>query len=170
MKNFTRKILATFIFHAVASHFINGLLPVAVLFMLLTVITADPYYDHTVIHLFYIASLAVPLAFFSGIHDWRKRFHHNRAPIFYRKIKLSILLALLCAAVVSIRLLWPDPLAAGGAIAWLYGGCIFLTLPVVVLLGHLGGKLAFMVRQRSTEGANPSRKSVKRSLPKDQHG
>jgi hypothetical protein len=149
MKNFTRKILRTFIFHAVASHFINGLVPVAILFMFLTLLTVDPYYEHTVIHLIFMATLTIPFSVFSGIRDWRKKFHRSRAPIFYRKIKLSILLALLCAAVIAIRLVWPTPLAAGGGIAWLYGGCIFMTLPVAVLLGHLGGKLAYMVRQRS---------------------
>lgn len=30
----------TLIFHAVASHFVNGLIPVAVFFMLLTLVTA----------------------------------------------------------------------------------------------------------------------------------
>lgn len=161
MKNFTRKILDTFIFHAVASHFINGLVPVAILFMFLTVITADPYYEHTIIHLICIAFLAIPFSVFSGIRDWRKKFHRCRAPIFYRKIRLAIILALLCAAVIAIRLVWSNPFAAGGGVAWLYGGCIFLTLPVVVLLGHLGGKLAYMVRQRNPEGSNPSRRTVK---------
>ena len=156
MKNFTRKVLDTFIFHAVASHFINGLVPVAILFMFLTVITADPYYEHTVIHLICIASLAIPFSVFSGIRDWRKKFQCRRAPIFYRKIRLSALLALLCAAVIAIRLVWPNPLAAGGGVAWLYGGCLFMILPVVVSLGHLGGKLAYMVRQRSPEFAKKS--------------
>jgi len=141
----------TFIFHAVSSHFVNGLVPVSVLFLLLTLITADPYFEHTVFHVLCVVSIAVPLSFLSGIRDWRIKFHGGRAPIFYRKIGLSILLALLCAVVISIRLAWPDPLAAGGGIAMLYGGCVFMTLPVVVLLGHFGGKLAYMARQRSTE-------------------
>ena len=153
MKNFAREILNTFIFHAVSSHFVNGLIPVAALFMLLTLITADPYFEHTVIHLMCIAAMTIPVSFLSGIRDWRVKFHGGRAPIFYHKIKLSIILALLCVAVISIRLVWPDPLAAAGGIAWLYGGCIFMTLPVVVLLGHLGGKLAYVVRHGSTEGS-----------------
>jgi hypothetical protein len=151
MRNITREMLKTFIFHAVASHFVNGLVPVAVLFMLLTQITADPYFDHTVIHLICISSIMIPFSFLSGIRDWRVKFHGGRAPIFYQKIKLSLILALLCAAVISIRLVWPNPLAAGGGIALLYSGCIFLALPIVVMLGHLGGKLAYMARQRNTE-------------------
>ena len=119
MKNFTRKMLQTFIFHAVSSHFINGLVPVSILFMLLTLITADPYYEHTVIHLMFMAFLTMPFSFISGIRDWRKKFRRSRAPIFYRKIRLSIMLALLCTAVIAIRLVWPNPMASGGGIAWL---------------------------------------------------
>ena len=155
MQIFTRKMFETFIFHAVSSHFVNGLVPVSVLFMLLTVTTADPYFEHTVIHLICVAAVTIPLSFLSGIRDWRIKFHGGRAPIFYRKIGLSIVLALLCAAVISIRLMYSNPLAAGGGIAWLYGGCILMTLPVVVLLGHFGGKLAYMVRLKSAEKADP---------------
>lgn len=151
MRNLLRKMLSTFIFHAVVSHFINGLIPVAVFFMLLTLITADPYFEHTVIHLTCISAIAIPVSFFSGIRDWRIKFHGGRAPIFYRKIKLSIILAVLCITVISIRLTVPDPLAAGGGIGLLYGSCILMTLPVVVLLGHFGGKLAYAARRGPKE-------------------
>lgn len=149
MRTLLKNIFQTFIFHAVASHFINGLVPVAVLFMLLTLTTSDPYFEHTVIHLFYISATAIPISFISGIRDWRIKFHGGRAPIFYRKIKLSIILAVLCFTVISIRLAVPNPLAAGGWISLLYGGCILVALPVVVLLGHFGGKLAYAARQGS---------------------
>ena len=156
MRNFSREMLKTFIFHAVVSHFVNGLVPVAVFFMLLTLITANPYFEHTVIHLICISAMALPASFLSGIRDWRIKFHGSRAPIFYRKIKLSIILAVLCVAVISIRLAVPNPLAAGEGIGLLYGSCIFMTLPVVVFLGHFGGKLAYASRLESTEDSDKS--------------
>jgi len=154
MRIFLKKIFKTFIFHAVASHFINGLVPVAVFFMMLTLITANPYFEHTVIHLICISAMTIPFSFLSGIRDWRTKFHGGRAPIFYRKIKLSIILAVLCSAVISIRLAVPDPLAAGGVMGLLYGGCIILALPIVALLGHLGGKLAYAARLGSAEDSD----------------
>ena len=150
MRNVARENINTFIFHAVTSHFVNGLIPVSVLFMLLTIVTADSYFEHTVFHLICVVSIAAPVSLLSGIRDWRVKFHGGRAPIFYRKIKLSISLIILCAAVIAIRIVWHDPIAAGGRIAWLYVVCISLTLPVVVLLGYLGGKLAYMARQKVT--------------------
>lgn len=151
MRNVTRVKFNTFVLHAVSSHFVNGLVPVAVIFMLLTLVTANAYFEHTVFHLFCVASMAAPIALFSGIRDWRAMFHGGRAPIFYRKIKLSIVLTILCAAIMAIRLEWHDPIAAGGGIAWLYVGFILLTLPVVVLLGYLGGRLACMARQKMND-------------------
>lgn len=148
MRRFIRDILETFIFHAVTTHFINGLVPVSAFFLLLAMLTTNPFFEHTVIHLICVAFVAIPICFFSGIRDWRIKFKGRRAPVFYRKITLSIILTLLTAAVIAIRLTWPDPLAAGGAIAWLYGGGIILSLPVVFLLGHYGGKLAYTVRQQ----------------------
>jgi len=149
MRTVARENFSTFIFHAVASHFVNGLVPVAVLFMLLTLVTADSNFDHTVFHLICAASIAAPVSLLSGIRDWRVKFHGGRAPIFYHKIKLSIFLVILCAAVIAIRMVWHDPIASGGQVAWLYVGCISLTLPVAVILGHLGGKLAYMARQKN---------------------
>lgn len=143
-------ILKTFIFHAVASHFVNGLVPIAVLFLGLTLVTANIYFDHTVFHLFIMTALAIPFVLFSGIHDWRVKFHGGKAPIFYRKIKLGITLAILCTIIIALRMNYPDPIAVGGWVAGLYIACIALTLPVVTILGHLGGKLAFMVRQQKS--------------------
>lgn len=148
LRNFIQEMRTTFIFHPVAAHFVNGLVPVAVLFMLLTLVTADIYFEHTVIHLISVAALTVPFSFISGIRDWRSKFKGARAPIFYRKITLALTLALLCGAILAIRFVWPDPLAAGGKIAWLYAACIAATLPVVTLLGHYGAKLANALRQK----------------------
>jgi len=149
MQNFAGKNIDTFIFHAVASHFVNGLVPVAFSFMLLTFITSNPYFDHTVFHLICVAAIAAPVTLISGIRDWRVKFHGGRAPIFYRKIKLSISLIIFCGVAISFRIVWHDPIAVGGWIAGLYVGCISMTLPVVIILGHLGGKLAFMAHQKA---------------------
>jgi uncharacterized membrane protein len=154
IRDFLLDIRKTFIFHAVASHFINGSIPMAVFFLLLTLFNSDRYFGHTAIYLIYVASSIVPFSIISGIRDWRIKFKGGRAPIFYHKIKLSIILALLCVSVISIRLVWPSPFAANDIVAWLYCGCIFMMLPVVFLLGHYGSKLAHVRRQKSTDRAD----------------
>lgn len=143
MPHFFRDVCNTFVLHAVAAHFNNGLLPSALLFLLLALASGDPYFEHTVLHLLILALCMVPVSFLSGVRDWRTKFRGGRAPIFYRKIWLTGLLFLLLGSAVGIRLAHPGVLFPGGVFKWLYLGCLIGTLPVVFLLGHYGGKLAF---------------------------
>ena len=62
--------------------------------------------------------------------------------MFQKKIRLSILLSVLCVAAVSIRVAVPDVMLHGGVLALIYAAVLFAMLPTVVLLGHHGGKLA----------------------------
>ena len=140
---FFRDFCDTFVLHAVAAHFSNGLLPATVLFLLLALISGDPYFERTVLHLIVLALCVTPLSFFSGFRDWRTKFGGGRAPIFYRKMWLSGLLFLLEGSAAGIRLAYPEVLNHGGIFKWLYAGSLLGALPVVVLLGHYGGKLAF---------------------------
>ncbi|KAF0219584.1 MAG: hypothetical protein FD174_1839 [Geobacteraceae bacterium] len=143
MPGIVKDICKTFVLHAVAAHFNNGLLPTALLFLGLTLVSGDLYFERTVLHLSVIALCMVPVSFFSGVRDWRTKFHGGRAPIFYRKMWLSGILFLLVGSAAGLRLTHPGLLAEGGVFKWIYFGCLLGTLPVVVLLGHYGGKLAF---------------------------
>jgi hypothetical protein len=146
-RKFIDDFYRTFVLHAVAAHFNNGLLPSALLFLGLAILRNDPFLERTVLHLICLAVSMVPVSFLSGVRDWRTKFHGARAPIFYRKMWLTALLSLLSGSAVLIRLSHPDVLFQGGALSWLYLGCLGGTLPVVVLLGHYGGKLAFRWKQ-----------------------
>ena len=140
---FCKDVYNTFVLHVVAAHFNNGLLPAALLFLSLALFRDDPFYERTVLHLIILALCMVPVSFFSGIRDWRTKFHGGRAPIFYKKMCLTGILFLLLASAASIRLFRSAVLQHGGMFSWLYVGCLLSTLPVVVLLGHYGGKLAY---------------------------
>ncbi|MEI8185480.1 MAG: hypothetical protein WCG19_02180 [Chlorobiaceae bacterium] len=132
----------TFLFHAIAAHFSNGLIPVSVLYLLLTLYTGNTYFEHTVEHLIVIVVMAVPVSFFSGIHDWKTKYRQAKAPIFIKKIRLSGLLFTLGVFVAGIRLSIPDVMNRQGIEHWLYLVLLFSMLPVVTLLGHYGGKLS----------------------------
>lgn len=142
-----KEMKKTFLFHAIAAHFSNGLIPVAVLYMILTLSTASSYFEHTVEHLLLIVVLAVPASFFSGIHDWKTKYRGAKAPVFIKKIRLSCLLFALCASAVFIRLSSPDVMSRSGIEHWLYIAILFSMLPVVTLLGHYGGKLSAQSKQ-----------------------
>jgi hypothetical protein len=139
----------TFLFHAIAAHFSNGLIPVAVLYLLLTLSTGSAYFEHTVEHLIVIVLMAIPVSFISGLYDWKKKYRAAKAPIFIKKIRLSCMLFLLCAFAVGIRLAIPDVMIRQGIEHWLYVALLFSMLPVVTLLGHYGGKLSSQSKQAS---------------------
>ena len=153
-----KEMKKSFLFHAIAAHFSNGLIPVAVLYLLLTLASGSPWFEHTVEHLIVIVVMAVPVSFFSGIHDWKTKYRAAKAPVFIKKIRLSALLFFLCASAVAIRLSVPEVMNRSGFEHWLYLALLFAMLPVVTLLGHYGGKLSAQSRQA---GKPPEAKSNK---------
>ncbi|KUL20271.1 hypothetical protein [Chlorobium limicola] len=145
----------TFMLHAIAAHFSNGLIPVAVLYLLLTLPTGNTFFEHTAQHLLWITFLAIPVSFFSGIHDWRTKYRAAKAPVFIKKIRLSFVLFALCIVAVSLRLSVPDVMARQDLLHWFYVADLFAMLPVVTLLGHYGGKLSQQSRQQPQRPSNP---------------
>lgn len=146
--HFFKDLRKTFVLHAVAAHFNNGLIPAAILFLVLALFSGNPFFDHTVLHLIILALGMVPVSFFSGVHDWRTKFGGGRAPIFYRKMWLTGLLFLIVVSAAIVRLRHPEALLHGGFFKWLYIALLSGALPVVVLLGHYGAKLAFELKPK----------------------
>ena len=145
----------TFLFHAIAAHFSNGLIPVAVLYLLLTLSTGSTYFEHTVEHLIVIVVMAIPVSFFSGVYDWKTKYRGAKAPIFIKKLRLSVLLFVLCISAVAIRLSIPDVMNRQGVEHWLYIVLLFSMLPVVTLLGHYGGKLSSLPKPQQKPPQKP---------------
>ena len=146
-KSLLKEMKETFFLHPVAAHFSNGLIPVAVLYLLLTLPAGNPFFERTVEHLIIIVLLAIPVSFFSGLHDWTKNYKRAKTPIFLNKIRLSIVLFLLVASAVVIRLTVPEVMYHNDWLHWVYIALLFAMLPVVTLLGHYGGKLAGAAKQ-----------------------
>ncbi|ASQ89605.1 hypothetical protein CHL67_00435 [Prosthecochloris sp. GSB1] len=146
-KSLLKEMRETFFLHAIAAHFSNGLIPVAVLYLLLTMPTGDPFFEHTVEHLIVISLMAIPVSFFSGLHDWKTKYRAARTPVFLKKIRLSIILFLLALVAVSIRIATPDIMYYNGWLHWIYIALLLGMLLVVKFLGHYGGKLSAGARQ-----------------------
>jgi len=144
---FLDEMRRTFLLHAVSAHFSNGLIPVAVFYLLLALPAGDPFFEHTVIHLLVFVLVAIPFSFYSGIVDWKKKYNGAKAPVFVKKIRLAIVLCVLSVGAASIRLSDPMVISSPGILHWVYVLMLLAMLPVVVLLGHYGGKLSAGQRQ-----------------------
>ncbi len=141
--NLLRDLWETLVVHAVAAHFPNGLMPVALLFFLLSLVTVNPHFGPASGYLILLVVAVVPISLASGIYDWRRRFKGTPALIFYKKIGLAILLFLLGLGAIQLRRSYPEFADASVLIQLLYGVVLFAMLGCVTLLGHYGGKLAF---------------------------
>lgn len=146
--NLLHDMVETFVLHPVAAHFPNGLIPTAVLFLLLTLLSGDVITEHVVIYLLGVVLAVIPVSMASGVYDWRTRFHGERAMIFYKKIGLAVTLLLLVLSAVRLRHAHPALLAEGGARKGVYVGLVLAMLPVVTLLGHYGAKLAYQWKKK----------------------
>lgn len=147
--NLLRDMLDSFLLHPAAAHFPNGLLPTAVLFLVLTLFTGSPYFEHAVFFLLGVALAVVPVSMASGIYDWRTKFRGIKAKIFYKKIGLAATLLLLGMTALGIRFLQPEVMGRGGGLKWVYSGILLAMLAVTALLGHYGGKLSFQWKKRN---------------------
>lgn len=140
---FVRDMIDTFVLHGVAAHFPNGLLPTAFIFIVISLVASISDLEATVLYLLIVALAAVPVSFISGIVDWKAKFKGAKAPIFYKKIALAVILFVFGCAAVGLRLWKRDLWEAGGFFKWTYIGFIAVMLAMTVLLGHYGGKLVF---------------------------
>lgn len=147
--NLLRDMFDTFVLHPVAAHFPNGLLPTAVFFLLLALLTDSSYFEHTVFSLLCVAVSVLPVSMASGIYDWRTKFEGAKAKIFFKKIALAASLFVLGLTAAGIRSSHPELLEQGGALKWVYVALLLLMLAIVALLGHYGAKLSFQWKKRN---------------------
>lgn len=136
-----------FVPHAVFSHFPVALIPTAVLFHLLFLVTGQYLLELVGSAVLLVAGVSVPLTLVTGLSAWEKRFGAVRAPIFLKKNTLARALLLLCWTAVLWRWLDPQVLTGGGLPAFLFVVLDLLLLACVTLLGHYGGVLVFGTRQ-----------------------
>lgn len=127
--------------HPIAVHIPNGVLPVAVLFLVVGMLLGSEIFIQTSFFNSVVVLLAMPMVAYAGYVDWQHRFGGNMTSIFKTKI--------ICAAIVTITLLvtviWRlfDPLAGTtySSGQWIYLGLHLVALGAGAVAGFMGGKL-----------------------------
>lgn len=141
-QRFLPSLISTFKLHPVAAHFPGGLLPTAVFFLFLHILTGGAGLEAASYWLILVATAVAPVSLASGLYDWRKYFHGRRARIFTVKIVLAVTLFTLGILSTALRSGIFTPWSAHGWQGWLYGASLSGMLACVVLLGHYGAILA----------------------------
>jgi rubredoxin len=145
---FALEMWETFVLHAVAAHFPNGLLPSAALFFALFFIKGSESLETTAFHLVALTVVVTPVVFLSGLRDWQAKFGGAPGGVFYKKIMLALIMLILGIAAVTLRGVvgsW-DGLELWGQI--LYLSLVAGMLGCVTMLGHYGGQLVFMKHEK----------------------
>lgn len=129
--------------HSISVHFINGLYPVAVLFLILYKIFHQESFRSTYFHLLLVASISAPISYLTGIIEWKQKYKGARVRIFKRKYTYGIVLM----GVGSFCTVWsyisPEIIRGPGILHFVFILLNFTILSLAVYLGHLGGKLVF---------------------------
>lgn len=131
--------------HPIIVHTPNGVLPVALVFMVLSVLLSNQSLETAAFYnmIFVLASLPAVLA--TGVIVWKKRFGGAATALFKIKILASVVVTLLLAGLVGWRVIEPDVLT--GPNKWIYVAVTLSMVAAVGLAGHLGGKLVFGGRE-----------------------
>lgn len=133
--------------HPIAVHTPNGVIPMAVVFVLLLVLFGAPGLGRAALYSYAFVLLSMPLVLFTGYVMWKTRYQGATTKLFKIKITASVIATILLATLVLWGFGQPSVLEPGSSG---HGAFLFFSLIMLVavgIAGHLGGKLVFAGRK-----------------------
>jgi len=132
--------------HSIHTHFPNGVLPVLVVFLGLSIYFNIVSLETAAFYNSIAVLVALPVVILTGYIEWQKRYKGIKTMVFITKI----ICALVVLASVNILVFWRviDPAVAseGSVSQMLYFAVAAVALGAAGIAGHLGGNLAFASR------------------------
>jgi rubredoxin/uncharacterized membrane protein len=138
--------------HPITVHFPNGVLPVAVVFLGLSVyftfLSSETvaFLETASFYNLLFVLLVLPVVLFTGFIEWQKRYRGAWTALFVTKITCSLVVITGVNVLVFWRLLEPTVAGEGSPYQTIYFGVALATLAAAGIAGHLGGKLVFAGR------------------------
>ena len=137
------EIILDFHLHPIAVHMPNGIIPMAFMFLLISVVFGVGNLEQAAFYSLFFTLLSMPAVLFTGYVTWKTKYRGALNSIFKIKITTSIVAIILLCLLVFRRMFNPRIFSSGGALMFVY---IFFALCLVIavgLAGHLGGGLVF---------------------------
>jgi uncharacterized membrane protein/rubredoxin len=129
--------------HPISVHIPNGVLPVAVVFLLMSVIFGFDELGKAAFYNLLFVVLAMPVVLISGFVDWKRRYAGKLNRIFVTKMICGALVMGLSLFLVIWRILDPDVAGSASATRWSFVAVHLIALVPAVIAGFYGGKLVF---------------------------
>ncbi len=130
-------------FHALSVHFPTALYPVAIIFLFLALIFDRDAFRNTYFYLMIIAVFFTPISHFTGIIEWKNKYRGARTHIFINKIRFSLILSVVGGLCTTWYWFCPGILNYTGLYNIIFIILNISTIPLIIYLGHLGGKLIY---------------------------
>ncbi len=129
--------------HPIFVHIPNGVIPVAMLFVLAGAVLNSENFDLAAFYNLFIVMMAMPAVLFTGYIDWKKKYGGKITTLFIIKIVSGITVFALSFILVFWRIINPDITVDASSGRMLYLGLYLLMLGAAAAAGHMGGKLVF---------------------------
>lgn len=129
--------------HPISVHIPNGLVPVAFIFMVMSVLLESRALETAAYCNLVFVVLSMPVVLYSGYVEWQKRYQGFRSRLFMIKIASAVIVFGVSVLLVIWWTVNPDVLQvpSSGRTVFLLAG--LLSLGAAGGAGHIGGKLVF---------------------------
>lgn len=127
--------------HPITVHFPQAILSLAPVFLILFYLTGNIHFERTCYYLGVMGFLTAIPAIITGFFHWIFKYGKSKKGIYIFKMTMSLLLFFCTAVVIYIHtvkgVLVPEPINISMVVLYL------LLIPLTVITGHTGGKIAF---------------------------
>jgi len=145
--NFASEQILKHHLHPIMVHTPNGILPMALIFLLITAFLGFPLFETAALYSFVFVLITMPLVVFTGYEVWQKRYRGAMTATFKIKIGASIVTVLLLCVLSIWRIVRPDIVTTASTGRWVFLLLSLVLVTAVGLAGHMGGKLVFGSRK-----------------------
>ena len=129
--------------HPISVHFPNGVLPAAVVFLLITAQFQFAGFEVAAFFNLAFVLITMPVIMFSGYLEWQNRYNGALTWLFKVKILSSLVVITCLTWLVGWRIINPEVMAADSPVKWVYVSIAVVMVGAAGIAGHLGGKLVF---------------------------
>lgn len=133
--------------HPIMVHTPNGILPMALIFLLITAFLGFSLFETAALYSFVFVLIIMPIVVFTGYEVWQKRYRGAMTTTFKIKIGASIVTILLLCILSIWRIVRPDIVTTASTGRWIFLLLSLVLVTAVGLAGHMGGKLVFGSRK-----------------------
>jgi len=129
--------------HPVSVHIPNGVLPVSVFFLLVSLFLGFDSLGQAAFYNLAIVLLSMPLVLYSGYLEWQLKYGGSRTTFFTIKLACGATVTLTTLILVVWLMLDPEVATSESTHRWLFATIALIMLAAAGLAGFIGGKLVF---------------------------